>query len=172
MQRELARGTLGHELLVPEVHLHRLQVVHRAPAVVPHGPGGYLSSSRRVYCERRLPVHSHSALGAEAGAGRAFYHLSQVCEVSQVNPPPPTHPPNVLVLRLSPAVIHQEEDHLELIPGVCVNIPGVYLSLPNCFTSKHLPHVLRLRPEDQRQGEIRREACAVMLSIRRRMGLY
>lgn len=30
VQGELTRRALGHELLVPEVHLHRLQVVHSA----------------------------------------------------------------------------------------------------------------------------------------------
>lgn len=36
MQGELTRRTLGHELLVPEVHLHSLQVVHGASRRVAH----------------------------------------------------------------------------------------------------------------------------------------
>lgn len=33
---QLARGTLLHELLVPVVDLHGLQIIHRGAAVVPH----------------------------------------------------------------------------------------------------------------------------------------
>lgn len=36
VQGELTRWTLSHELLVPEVHLHGLQVVHGAPRRVAH----------------------------------------------------------------------------------------------------------------------------------------
>lgn len=44
MQGELTRRTLSHELLVPEVHLHRLKVVHGASRCVSHfAPSKHLS---------------------------------------------------------------------------------------------------------------------------------
>lgn len=85
VQGELTRRTLSHELLVPEVHLHSLQVVHGASRRVPHrAPSKHLRhvtvraetaavaaarllqhlSTQWVYCDVEVfPPHSHTTMG-------------------------------------------------------------------------------------------------------------